>query len=181
VVTSTAVSRARSQTGIHEGSNAASFGPVPCLPFLFREPSRASLSHRCASNRPVHRCLPPAGRFGSVRLVTLDEHNGSRKCVGAIGLPCDAAVRGAALGGALPWLAALPPRTLQLRLPGSDADADARGGVRILVGTGVLAGPGHAERGRGVVVVGGAQWRSSGSARGAGGVLKNQVTAERGG
>lgn len=65
-------------------------------------------------------------------------------------VPCDAAVRGAALGGgAVPRLAAaLPPRPLQLRrLP-----ADARGGVRILVGAGVvLAGPGHCgsgERGR---------------------------------
>lgn len=56
-------------------------------------------------------------------------------------VPRDAAVRGAARGGAL----ALPPRPLHqlLRLPGGS-----RGGVSIiLVGTAVLAGPGHCGEG----------------------------------
>jgi len=70
--------QSRSKTGVQERAKQRSskvlvkeamdgMNRVPCLPFLFREPLRASLSHRCASNRPVHRCLPPAGppvRFG---------------------------------------------------------------------------------------------------------------------
>lgn len=120
----------------------------PCLPFLPRDPLRASLSQRCASNRPVHRCLRAR------RPVTASHHTPSasgkgtartgRRVAGRPAppprgcLPCDAAVRGAALRGALPR-PALPPRPLRRRL----CPAGARGGAGIPVGSGVPAGPCH--------------------------------------